>query len=342
MRHLADPRADGGSILPMQGLLSNKPLRLGLALVAAVGCATVSTPQAPREAPISRDQQVASQAAAQVPARHRYKTKIAVARFTNESNYGRALLNDQDLDRLGKQASDMLMSRLVLSNNFLVLERPDAAKVQREQAVAGGTLVGADTVISGSVTEFGRSVGGKSGFLSSTKMQIAKAKVDIRLVDVRTGLAYFSGTGSGEASTESGEVAGFGSHSEYDSTLNDRAIGAAISDVVDRLVQKLSDRPWRTDILEVKGLQVFISGGPRQGLKRGDTLTVMESGETTRSKQSGFEVTLPPHQVATVQVVSVFGDTETNEGSVCEITSGAVDAGALARLFVAESPGGAR
>jgi hypothetical protein len=38
----------------------------------------------------------------------------------------------------------------------------------------------------------------------------------------------------------------------------------------------------------------------------------------------------------------VFGDSETNEGSVCEITSGAVDAGALARLFVAEFPGGAQ
>jgi hypothetical protein len=123
--------------------------------------------------------------------------------------------------------------------------------------------------------------------------------------------------------------------------LNDRAIGAAISDVVDRLVQKLSDRPWRTDILDVRGPQVFISGGARQGLKAGDTLAVMESGETTRSKQSGFEVTLPSHQVATLRVASVFGDSETNEGSVCEITSGALDKAALAKLYVAELPGGA-
>lgn len=325
----------------MLGTLLIRHLRLGLALVATAGCATVSTPPSAREAPVGRDQQIAAQAAAQAPSRHRYKTRIAVARFTNESNYGRALLNDQDLDRLGKQASDMLMSRLVLSNNFLVLERPDAAKVEREQTVAGGgSLVGADTVIAGSVTEFGRSVGGKSGFLSSTKLQVAKAKVDIRLVDVRSGLAYFSGTGAGEASTESGEVAGFGSHSEYDSTLNDRAISAAISDVVDRLVQKLEGRPWRTDILEVRGPQVFISGGQRQGLKAGDTLAVFEAGKTTRSKQSGFEVTLPPRQVATVRVASVFGDSETNEGSICEVTSGALDAGALPRLYLAELPSG--
>jgi curli biogenesis system outer membrane secretion channel CsgG len=314
-------------------------IRLRIAFVGAAicGCATVSPPQQDIESPVSRDQQVAAQAQAQVPAAHRYKLKLAVARFTNESNYGRSLLSDNDLDRIGKQASDMLMSRLVLSGNFLVLERPDAAKLQREQAVAGGGgLVGADTVISGSVTEFGRSVGGKVGFLSSTKMQTARAKVDIRLVDVKTGLAYFSSQGSGEASTESGEVAGFGSRAEYDATLNDRAIAAAISDVVDRLVQRLSDRSWRTDILEVKGNQIFISGGVRQGLRPGDTLAVFEPGGTTRSRQSGFEVTLPPRQVATIAVVSSFGDSEINEGSICELKTGMVDPEAIAKLYVAE------
>jgi len=310
--------------------------RVALLGVLLSACATVSERPVPVEAPVSRGKQIAAQSAAQAPAGHRYKTKIAIARFTNESNYGRSLLTDQDLDRIGKQAGDMLMSRLVLSGKFLVLERPDAAKLEREQKLSGGSLIGADTVIAGSVTEFGRSVGGKSGFLSSTKLQTAKAKVDIRLVDVQTGLAYFSANGSGEASTESGEIAGFGSRAEYDATLNDRAIAAAISDVVDRLVDKLYDRPWRTDILEVRGTQLFIAGGERQGLKPGDVLAVLQATGTAKSKQSGFEIALPPRQVASVRVVSLFGDSETNEGSVCEVTSGTVDPGALATLFVAE------
>ena len=311
-------------------------LRPALAGLLLSACATVSERPAPVEAPVSRGKQIAAQSAAQAPAAHRYKTKIAIARFTNESNYGRSLLTDQDLDRIGKQAGDMLMSRLVLSGKFLVLERPDAAKLEREQKLSGGSMIGADTVIAGSVTEFGRSVGGKSGFLSSTKLQTAKAKVDIRLVDVQTGLAYFSANGSGEASTESGEIAGFGSRAEYDATLNDRAIAAAISDVVDRLVDKLYDRPWRTDILEIRGTQLFIAGGERQGLRPGDTLAVLQATGTAKSKQSGFQITLPPRQVATVRVVSLFGDSETNEGSVCELASGTVDPGALATLYVAE------
>ncbi len=311
-------------------------------LLALGACATPSQRPSMVESPVPRDAQVAAQQAALAPAAPRYKRKVAIGRFTNETNYGRSLLTDAELDRIGKQASDMLASRLVMSGQFLVLERPDLSKIEREQAIAGGkNLVGADTLVMGSVTEFGRSVSGKVGFLSSTKMQLAKAKVDIRLVDVKTGHAYFSATGAGEASTEAGEIAGFGSRSEYDATLNDRAIAAAISDVIDRLVQKLADRPWRTDILEVQGQQVFVSGGRNQGLKPGDVLAVFESGQTVKSAQTGFEVTLPPKQVATLRVSSSFGDSETNEGSVCDLTSGAIDRGALKKLFVAESPKGA-
>ncbi len=307
----------------------------GGAALALAACATPSQRPVVAESPVPAAQQVAAQQAAQAPAAPRYKRKVAVGRFTNETNYGRSLLNDDQLDRIGKQASDMLGSRLVMSGQFIVLERPDLNKVEKEQALAGvAGLVGADTLIMGAVTEFGRSVGGKVGFLSSTKVQLAKAKVDVRLVDVKTGHAYFSATGAGEATTEVGEVAGFGGRSDYDATLNDRAIAAAISDVIDRLVSKLGDRPWRTDILEVQGAQVFVSGGRSQGLKPGDQLAVMRAGQLVKSAQSGFDVSLPPTLVATLQVVSNFGETETNEGSVCQVTSGTVDRAELPRLFV--------
>jgi curli biogenesis system outer membrane secretion channel CsgG len=295
------------------------------------------------ESPAPKGVQVSSQDAAQRPLAARYKRKVAIARFTNETSYGRSLLNDADLDRIGKQASDMLASRLVKSGLFIVLERPDLAKIEREQIITGpGNLVGADSLIMGSVTEFGRSVSGKVGFMSSTKTQLAKAKVDIRLVDASTSHAYFSATGAGEATTEVGEIAGYGGRSEYDATLNDRAIAAAISDVIDRLVSQLSERPWRTDVLEVQDGQVFISGGARQGIKAGDELLVLEAGAKVKSAQSGFEVTLPPKQVASLRVVSTFGDTETNEGSACQVTSGSVDRAALRKLFVSEASRGAQ
>ena len=313
---------------------------VSLAALGLAGCATVSQPPVAVEAPAPKAAQVAAQQNRATPT-PRYKRKVAIGRFTNETTYGRSLLTDAELDRIGKQASDMLASRLVLSGEFIVLERPDLTKLEREQAIAGqAQLVGADTLIVGSVTEFGRSVRGKVGFMSSTKVQVAQAKVDIRLVDVKTGHAWFSSTGAGEATTESGEIAGYGSRASYDATLNDRAIAAAVSDVIDRLVSKLQDRSWQTAVLQIKGDQVFIGAGKAQGVRGGDVLAVLARGATVKNPQTGFDVSLPATRVATLQVVSTFGDSETNEGAVCAVTQGSVDATKLGDLFVAESPRG--
>jgi len=316
--------------------MKNAVILLGVSLLLSA-CATVSEKPVALESPVPQAQQAKAQQEAQAPQTKRYKLKVAVGRFTNETNYGRSLLTDEELDRIGKQASDMLISRLIQSGQFVVLERPDLNKITMEQEISGDSkLVGSDTLIIGSVTEFGRSVGGKVGFLSSTKVQTAKAKVDIRLVAVKTGHAYFSAIGAGEASTETGEVAGFGSRAAYDATLNDRAIAAAISDVIDKLVSTLSDRPWKTDILEVRDGNVFISGGKRQGVKEGDTLAVMMAGDTVKSRQTGFDITLPSKRVATLRVTGSFGETETDEGSVCEIVDGTIGKPLSSRLYVAE------
>lgn len=301
------------------------------------GCATVSERPADVEPPTSKTQLQQAQTTIQLPTAKRYKRKIAIARFTNESNYGRALMTDQDYDRIGKQASDMLASKLIKSNKFILFERTDLNKIQNEQVISRDVgLVGVDALIIGSVTEFGRSITGKSGFLSSTKVQTARAKVDIRIVDVKTGQAFFSATGAGEANTESGEIAGYGSRADYDATLNDRAISASISDMIDKLVSSLDERPWRTDVLEVQGGQVFISGGQRQGLKVGDVLQMMEKGQTVKSRQTGFDINLPPKKAATVKVTAFFGDNENNEGSVCEVVSGAIDPASLKNTYIEE------
>ena len=75
------------------------------------GCATTGYRPEQKEAPVTKMQQTKAQQAAALPSTKRYKQKIAIIRFTNETNYGRALMTDADFDRLGKQASDMLASR---------------------------------------------------------------------------------------------------------------------------------------------------------------------------------------------------------------------------------------
>jgi len=296
-------------------------LPLSALALTLTACATPAPAPKAVVAPVTAAQQIQPELAAKV-----LKRKVAVGRFTNETRYGKALLSGDQLDPLGKQTSDMLSARLVQSGKFLVFERPDIAVVQKELWQQGkqGNLVGVDALIIGSLTEFGRTTEGESGFFSNTKKQVARAKVEIRLVDVTTGQAFFSASGSGEAAVENGTVMGFGDRAAYDQTLNDKAIGAAISDVMDRLVSKLSERPWHSDILKINGAQVFISGGERQGLRAGDRLSVMKQGDTVRSAQTGFDIALPPSRVAEVVVDSTFGDNESNEGSVTHITSGSI------------------
>ena len=101
-------------------------------------------------------------------------------------------------------------------------------------------------------------------------------------------------------------------------------------------MSNLEKRPWRTDILEIDGKHIFISGGKLQGLKMGDTLSVMKPGKSIKSKQSGFNVSLPSSKAASIKVVSFFGDNETNEGSVCKLIEGNIDSAMIHDLFVAE------
>jgi curli biogenesis system outer membrane secretion channel CsgG len=310
---------------------------IALTTTLLCSCATTSPQQQQVAANLPQEQKAYAQQLAAFPVVKTLKRKVAIGRFSNETRYGRTFQVDQNLDPLGKQASDMLATRLVQSQKFLVFERPDLDKVTAEQSITrDSNLVGVDALIIGSVTEFGRGTTGKSGFLSSTKVQTAHAKVEIRLVDARTGYVFFTATGAGDASTESGEIAGFGSKADYDGSLNDRAIGAAISDLQSALISKLEERPWRTDILRVNGPQIYISGGSRQGLRVGDRLAVLQAGETVKSGQTGFNIALPATIVGQVQVIGLFGDNETNEGAVAQVIAGYVTPDRLNALYISE------
>lgn len=292
-------------------------------------CATQAPPVLQKEAPPSAAAQKAAQqaVAAQAPAAPVLKRKIALGRLTNETNYGRSLLRDKDGDPLGKQVTDLMSKALTESGAYLVFERPDITRLQAESKLTDTklNLIGVDALIIGSLTEFGRKTQGETGFASASKRQVAFAKVDIRVVDVNTGHAFFATSGAGEASTETGSTFGFGSQAGYDGTLNDTAIRQAVSEAVNRLSAEMSGRPWQTYILRMDGSQIFIGGGRSQGIKPGMLFSVQTQGEKVKSPQTGAEITLPGRAVAQIRVDSNFGDTELNEGSAASIVSGSLN-----------------
>ena len=255
------------------------------------------------------------------------KRRVAVGRFTNSTPYGRLLQSPGHADPIATQAGDMLVNALTASQHFFVFERADLTALNAERVISDATaqnLVGVDALLLGSVTQLGRRNEGKDGFLNSQRRQAVNATVEIRLVDVRTGRVFFSTSGSGEATTETGEVAGFGTRAGYDSTLNDRAIAAAIADTMTNVINQLQQRAWFTDILRVSGDTVFVSGGPSQGLSAGDRFRVETPGETVVSGQSGLPITLPGAVVAEIELTGFFGDSPDTEGATARVVSGAL------------------
>jgi len=257
------------------------------------------------------------------------KRRVAVGRFTNSTPYGRLLLTPGQADPIAVQASDMLTNALVGTGHFFVFERGDLESLSAERALSGAeasNLVGVDALLLGSITQLGRRNEGKQGFLNSQRRQAVNATVEIRLVDVRTGQVFFTASGAGESTTETGEVAGFGTRAGYDSTLNDRAISAAIADTMTGIINQLQQRAWFTDILRVSGDTLYLSGGQSQGLKVGDRLRVETAGEVIVSGQSGLPITLPGANIAEIELTGFFGTTAETEGSTARLIGGSLPA----------------
>lgn len=253
------------------------------------------------------------------------KRKVAIARFSNETRHGNSFLLDQNNDRIGKQASDILAARLTESGKFLMFERQDLNQIKAEQDLANVTpkTVGADYLIIGSVSEFGRTTTSEVGIFSRNKKQKAAATVNVRLVDVTSGQIIFSQEGSGEALSEANRVFGVGESAGYDSNLDDEALSAAISKLVSGLIENLLDKPWAAYILDAQQGQIIVSGGESQGLKEGDVLRVMKRGQLVTNPQSGLDIELPRKEIARLKVVS-FAGSGNNEISICELASGSV------------------
>ncbi len=163
---------------------------------------------------------------------------------------------------------------------------------------------------------------------------MAFAKIDLRLVDVKTGQSFFAASGAGESSTESATTFGFGSQASYDGTRNDASIRQAISEVVNRLSTELQRRPWQTSLIGAEQGNYFIAGGKSQGLAPGMVFSVQTIGQKVKSPQTGFDITLPGKEVAQIRVDSLFGDTEVSEGASASVVSGSLQGHALDQLTV--------
>ncbi|NHZ78935.1 hypothetical protein F2P44_06530 [Massilia sp. CCM 8695] len=207
-----------------------RPLLIGVCILSALaGCATES----------SRAVTLPTVASASRPYTG-VRSLIAVGRFDNRSSFQRGIFSD-GVDRLGSQAKTILIAHLQQTNRFNVLDRDNLEQLTQEAGFKrqGQAIKGADFIVTGDVTEFGRKEVGDQqlfGLAGRGKTQLAYAKVTLNVVNITTSEVVYSSQGAGEFSLSNREVLGFGGTASYDATLNGKVIDLAMREAVERLV----------------------------------------------------------------------------------------------------------
>jgi curli biogenesis system outer membrane secretion channel CsgG len=206
-------------------------------LASTLGCATES----------SRTLTVAKVESAATPYRGA-RVAVSVGKFDNRSNYMRGIFTDGP-DRLGSQAKTTLIAHMQQSQRFNMLDRDNLAETLQEAKLQARAqaLKGADFVVTGDISEFGRKEVGDHqlfGLLGRGKSQIAYAKVTLNIVDSLTSEVVYSARGAGEYELSSREIVGFGGTSGYDATLNGKVLDLAIREAVNNLVAGLDGGQW--------------------------------------------------------------------------------------------------
>jgi curli biogenesis system outer membrane secretion channel CsgG len=177
------------------------------------------------------------------------RAPISVGKFDNRSSYMRGAFTD-GADRLGSQAKTILITHLQQTNRFNVLDRDNLQETKQEAGIKGAAqkLKGADYVVTGDVTEFGRKEIGDHqlfGILGRGKTQVAYAKVNLNIVNSETSEVVHSTQGAGEYTLSNREIVGFGGTASYDSTLNGKVLDLAIREAVNRLTDAIDSGEWK-------------------------------------------------------------------------------------------------
>ncbi len=155
--------------------------------------------------------------------------------------------------RVGRGASDMLITALFKTKKYRVYERNKLKSIMKEQklqmsgavdmstAVQIGKLVGAKYIVTGAVTEFGvAKSGAQGGGYFSVGKQWYRSTVDVRAVSVQTGEIVFADSGSGALKSRAVTVLGFGGGESYDEKKATESMRLAIDDVMSRIYIELN------------------------------------------------------------------------------------------------------
>jgi len=170
---------------------------------------------------------------------------IAIARFTNESilNDDRNIVDPED--KIKKQSARLLEHHLVVTQRFNIMERQDIGKLKDDDELLGKkkqffqqNLKDVDALLVGSIIELKKEDNSNKDGLDKTF-----AKVAIKFINPETGEIFYRQEGIGEVSMPTPRILGTEQIIGLDSTLEVKAINAAIVNLVNKIVSTFDSSP---------------------------------------------------------------------------------------------------
>ncbi len=281
---------------------------------------------------VAKEEAISIKATQQVTSKFKgIKRRVAVAGFTNKTAYGQ---------RLGTAASDILITELSKTGNYILIERERLDKIMEEQklsltgvidsrtAASIGNMLGAGAIVTGSITDFGVKTESGGMILSQGKKQSASCTVDVRVVDVTTGRIIFADSGKGLAEKSSGTFLGVGSKSGYDETLEGESLRAAIVKLIENMVSQINSSVWTCNVADVTSSRIYIDAGRFSGLEKGMNLDVFRQGKEIVSPSTGIVLGREEKKSGSVQIIEMFGE----DAAIVSVTEGNVEKGDLCKI----------
>ncbi len=260
------------------------------------------------------------------------RLRVAVIEFENKTTYGQ---------RLGTAAADVLVTELGKTDRFILIERAKLDKLLAEQklgltgvvdpatAAQMGKVLGAAAIVTGAVSEFGVQQKSTDMLISESKQQVARAVVDVRVINVETSQILYAESGTGEIKSTTGTFLGMGTHGSYNESIEGEALRAAIQKFAGNLTNRLVQIPWTCRVADVDGRMLYLDAGMRSGLNVGQELEMVQLGDEIKSPSTGLVIGHKEKLLGTARVTEQMGE----DAAKADIEQGSTPAkGDLLRL----------
>ena len=267
----------------------------------------------------------------------RIKKRIAVFVFEDKTDRSYFWWNRKGV---GEGVSDMLITELVKTNKYRVIERSELDAILQEQdlgtsgivtaesAAKVGKVLGVELAVMGAVTEFGykkSSTGGSfKGFGVGVSSQSATVGMDLRMVNTTTAEILSAENVRSEKSAKGVDLdtrdLDFSSQKEFDESLVGKAARDAVEDIIKMIGKQAPKLTWQAKVVMEKSGSVFINAGANSGIESGDVFAVYREGEELKDPDTGLLLGSIEKKVGEIKVVNA----EIGEGKAaqCSITSG--------------------